>query len=217
METVLIQAQMRNEQTKGSNSRVRREGFVPGVLYGKEVENTSILVPEKELEKIIAKSGENAFAKISLHKDNGPQEYNVILKEVQRHPFKGTLVHLDFYQVSMSEKLNTVVPISLVGESMGAAEGGIVQQQLREISVRCLPGDIPGSIEVDITNLQIGDSITAADVQTPDKVEIVEDPSTVVVSVSAPRAEEEAEEAETHIEGPGEEAVEEAPEAEDTE
>lgn len=196
METVLVQAQMRNEQTKGFNSRVRREGFVPGVLYGKEVENTSVLVPEKEIEKIIAKSGENAFARISLHKDNGHQEYNVILKEVQRHPFKGTLVHLDFYQVSMSEKLNTVVPVSLVGESIGAAEGGIVQQQLREISVRCLPGDIPGSIEVDITNLQIGDSITAADVQISDKVEIVEDPNTVVVSVSAPRAEEEAEKTE---------------------
>lgn len=217
MEAVPIQVQIRSEQTKGSNNRFRKKGFVPGVLYGKEVDNTSIIVPEKEIEKIIAKSGEKAFVKISLHRDNGSQEYNAILKEVQRHPYKGSLLHLDFYQVSMSEKINTVVPIVLVGESIGAAEGGIVQQQLREISVRCLPGDIPASIEVDISNLKIGDTMTAADVQTSDKVEIVEDPNTVVVSVSAPRAEEEAQEAETQVEGQEAEAAEGTPDAEDAE
>ena len=187
METVLIETQIRDDQTKGSNNRSRKKGFVPGVLYGKEMENTSIIVSAKEMERIIAKKGENVFAKMNLQKDGGSQEYNVILKEVQRHPYKGTLVHLDFYQVSMSEKINTVITISLVGESIGAAEGGLVQQQLREINVLCLPGDIPDSIEIDITNLKIGDSITVADIHISDKVEIIEELNTVVVNVSAPR------------------------------
>ena len=187
METVLIQTQVRNDQAKGSNNRSRKQGFVPGVLYGREMESISISVSAKEMERVIAKKGENLFAKINLQKDDGSQEYNVILKEVQRHPYKGTLAHLDFYQVSMSEKINTVVTVSLVGESIGVAEGGLIQQQLREINVLCLPGDIPSSIELDITNLKIGDSITVADISMPDKVEIADEADTVVVNVAAPR------------------------------
>ncbi len=212
METVLIEAKMRKEQTKGTNNRMRGQGYVPAVLYGKEVENTSILVSEKEMDKIIAKGGENVFAKISLDKEGIIEEYNVILKEVQRHPVKGTLSHIDLYQVSMSEKLNTIVPISVVGDSIGVADGGIVQHMLREIDIRCLPGDIPASIEVDITNLNIGDSIAVADVQTSDAVEIVADPNTVIISIAAPQAEEETEE-----DVLGEETPEETPEAEDAE
>jgi len=200
METVLIQAQIRNDQTKGSNNKSRKTGFVPGVLYGKEIESVSVIVSAKEMEKVIAKKGENAFAKMNLQKDGSSQEYNVILKEVQRHPYRGTLAHLDFCQVSMSEKLSTVVTVSLIGESIGAAEGGLVQQQLREINVLCLPGDIPASIEIDITDLKIGDNITVADVNISDKVEIVEEPSAVVVSVSASRVGG-AEESEAPVEG----------------
>lgn len=208
METVQIEARMRNEQTKGSNNRMRGKSFIPAVLYGKEVENTSIVVSEKEMDKIIAKGGENIFAKLSLDKEGSVEEYNVILKEVQRHSVKGTLSHIDFYQVSMSEKLNTIVPISLVGESIGVAEGGMVQQMLREIDIRCLPSDIPASVEVDISNLNIGESITVADLQTSDAFEIIEDPSTVIISIASPQAEEEDNEAG---------ALDEKPEAEDTE
>jgi len=219
METVLIQAQIRNEQLKGSNNRFRKTGLVPGVLYGKGMGNTSVLVPEKEMGMIIDRKGANAFIKISI---GGSQEYNVIIKDVQRHPYKGTLTHLDFYQVSMSEKINTVVPVALVGESLGAAEGGLIQQQLREISILCLPADIPGSIEIDITNLKIGDNITASDVNVPDKVEIAEEPNTVIVSVLAPRVStgtEEAPETDAEVEaGEAEQAAaEEVPEAEKAE
>jgi len=208
METVLIQAQIRNEQTKGSNNRSRKSGFVPGVLYGMEMESIPVSVPTKEMERIITKKGENVFAKINLQKNDGAQDYNVILKEVQRHPYKGTLVHLDFYQVSMSEKINTVVAVSLVGESIGAAKGGLVQQQVREINVLCFPGDIPSSIEVDITDLKIGDSITVADMQVPGKVEIVEEPNTVIVNIVASRVGGAVEEVS---------ATEETPEADETE
>ncbi|KUO50725.1 MAG: hypothetical protein APF76_15625 [Desulfitibacter sp. BRH_c19] len=212
METVLIEAKMRSEQTKGSNNRMRGQSFVPAVLYGKEVENTSIVVSEKEMDKIIAQGGENVFARMSLDKEGSIEDYNVILKEVQRHPVKGTLSHIDFYQVSMSEKLNTVVPISLVGDCIGIAEGGMLQHMLRELDIRCLPSDIPSSIEVDISNLNIGDSILVSQIQTTEDVEIVEDPNTVIVSIASPQAEE-TEEEETEAGGLGEET----PEAEDAE
>ena len=190
METVLIQTQMRDErkeQTKGANNQLRKKGFVPGVLYGKEIKSIPLSVSTKEMEKIIAKKGENLFAKLSLDKGGSSEEYNVILKEVQRHPYKGTLVHLDFHQVSISEKINTIIPITLIGESKGVAMGGLIQQQLREINILCLPTDIPDVLEIDITNLKIGASITVADVQTSGTVEIVEEPSTVIASVLAPR------------------------------
>jgi len=187
METVLIQAQIRGEQTKGSNDRTRKSGFVPGVLYGKEMESISIVVPTKEMERLIAKKGENVLFKISLQKDGGSQDYDVILKEVQKHPYKGTLVHLDFYQVSMSEKISTIVAVNLVGDSVGAAKGGLVQQKLREVNILCLPGDIPDAIEVDITKLKIGGSITVADINVSDKVEITEEPNTVIANIAAPK------------------------------
>jgi len=151
------------------------------------LESISIVVPAKEMERLIAKKGENVLFKISLQKDGGSQDYDVILKEVQKHPYKGTLVHLDFYQVSMSEKISTVVAVNLVGDSVGAAKGGLVQQKLREVNILCFPGDIPDAIEVDITKLKIGGSITVADITVSDKVEITEEPNTVIANIAAPR------------------------------
>ncbi|MEW6623732.1 MAG: 50S ribosomal protein L25/general stress protein Ctc [Bacillota bacterium] len=196
METLQLDAKVRTGRGKGYMNRMRNQGSIPAVLYGQEVDSIPLLVLEKTVEKVITSAGENAFLQLKVETNNGSKEYNVLMREVQRHPVKKTLSHIDFYQVSMSEKLETTVPIILVGESIGIAEGGILQHRLRELAIRCLPADIPAAVEVDISNLKIGDSVSVADIPASEKVEYITDPSTVVAVVSSPRAEEEAEEAE---------------------
>lgn len=208
MEIAQIEAKLRNEIGKGASNRARREGFIPAELYGKEKDNISVMVSENEMEKLINRFGENALIKVFIDNDGKKENYTVLLKEIQRHPVRGTLSHIDFHQVSMTDKINTIVPVVLVGDSPGVSEGGILQQLVRELDIRCLPTDIPGSIELDISNLNIGDSLSVSDVNISEEIEIVTDENTVIASVVAPQVVEETEAAEEA------EATEEATEAE---
>ena len=193
METVQFKAMLREKNSGSYNNELRNQGFVPAVLYGREIGTFNVYVSEKDLSKIIAKSGENVFAKMTLQQEDAETEYNVLFKEVQRHPVKGTLLHIDFNQVSMSEKLNTVVPVVLVGDSPGVEEGGILQQMLREIDIRCLPGNIPSSVEVDISGLGIGDNVMVESISVPEEVEIITELTEVIAAVAVPQEEEEEE------------------------
>jgi large subunit ribosomal protein L25 len=119
-----------------------------------------------------------------------------MLKDIQRHRIRGDVLHLDFYAVDLEQKLTATVPVLLVGESPGVKEGGILQQQTREIEVRCLPTEIPQGIELDISSLGIGDSATVADIVIPEEIEVLTPDTEVVVSILAPRLEEEVEDLE---------------------
>lgn len=194
METLIINAKTRSKDTKGTNNRMREQGEIPAVLYGKEMDNVAISVSEKLMDKIIAQAGEGVFAKLVVEDDGNSNEYNVIVKEVQRHPVRKTLSHIDFNQVSMTEKINTVAPIAIIGESVGVNAGGIAQQPLRELDISCLPGNIPTSIEVDISSLDIGEAITVGDLEIDEGIEILTDPSSVIITITAPTIEAEDEE-----------------------
>lgn len=196
MEALELEAQVREEKGKGHAAKLRREGLLPCVLYGSEIDSIPITVKTSDLDRILKEGGHNALIKVKL--DN--QEYISLVREIQNHPVTKEFLHADFHRISMKEKLQTLVPLEIIGEAPGITEGGVLQHLLREVEVECLPTDIPEVVEVDISSLGFGESLTVADLDAGKGVEIITDPDTVVVSIVAPEKEEEPEEAESEAE-----------------
>lgn len=209
MEAQTLVVEARSEVGKRVAGRLRRKGELPGVFYGKKIGNIPVTIPAKEMESILAQEGENAILKIQLADNDGNQEFAAVVREVQRHPLKRKLTHVDLYQISLEDKLKALVPLFLEGEAAGIKEGGVLQQSLRELEVEALPTDLPDSFVVDVTNLSLGEHLTVADVKVPEAVKMLSEPETVIATVVAVRtlAEEEAEEAdaEADAEVPAEE------------
>jgi large subunit ribosomal protein L25 len=172
---------------KRAAGRVRREGLVPGVVYGLGEDNVSITVPQRELAHILA-GGANTV--ITLKVDGGDQL--TLARQIQRHPIKGTYVHVDFIRVRADQTIQADVQVHLIGESEGATRGGVLEQMLHTVSVEARPADIPHELEVDITALQIGDALRVRDLVVPAGVVILNDLEEPLVQVSAPRVAEEA-------------------------
>lgn len=179
MEQLLLNASIRQKpKVKGKLSALRSSGRIPAVVYGADKNSQAIEVNEKEFVAIM-KKGHNAIIKIKY----GADEDNVIVKEIQRHVVSGKIIHVDFYRISMKEKIEVKVPIRFLGEAYGVkTQGGIIEHDIRELTVRCLPTDIPREITVDVTNLKIGDSIRVKDINR-DKIEIREDAERIIASV----------------------------------
>ncbi len=184
-----IKAKAREAHKRSVKTELRKTGYVPAIVYGFKTESTPIAVNEKELEKTIRTEGRNAI--LSLDVDG--KKVNAVLKEVQKEPLKGKLIHLDFLAVSMRQELEVEVPVVATGTSVGVKEGGVLQQPNRELKLTVKPSDIPENIEVDITELAIGDTLTVGDIR--DKVDftIVDEDDVVLVTVSAPISEAELE------------------------
>lgn len=171
------------EDLKGSSlKKLRNNGHVPAVIYGKGVANQAIAVNEIEFMKTLKETGKNGIINLTTDSDS----YEVITHAMQRDALKGDLVHVDFYKVDMKSKMDANVPIHLVGEAMGVKDGGIVQQTLYEVSVRSLPADIPEALEVDISHMMIGDSLQVRDLPIADRYEINNEPEEGIMSILAP-------------------------------
>lgn len=196
MEALELEAQIRTEKGKGHTAKLRREGLLPCVLYGSEINSIPITVKTGDLDRIMKVGGPNALIKVKVDS----KEYITLVREIQTHPVAKEYLHADLQQVSLKEKLQTLVPLHIIGEAPGVADGGILQQVHRELEVECLPTDIPDFIEVDVSGLGFGDSLTVADLKAGEGVDILNDLDTVVVSIVAPKAEEELEE-EAEVEG----------------
>lgn len=179
----ILKADIREDLTRSATRSLRKQGRVPGVLYGKGISNRTIHLDESQMWQTIRNKGLNHVFQLQV---DGKQ-YDVMVYELQQDPLKGFLLHVDFKKVSMNEKVETTVPVHLNGEAPGVKEGGVVQQQLRELEIRCLPGDIPESIEADISTLNIGDSLTVADLQVPADIDLQHEKDEVIVSILAPR------------------------------
>jgi large subunit ribosomal protein L25 len=184
--------------------RLRVDGYVPAVVYGAHTAATSLMVATREMEDLLASKGA-ARGLISLEIEGDAEAKTVVIKEVQKDPVRGSVLHVDFHHISLKEKMKTQVPIVLTGEEEADEKGGIVQHQLRVIEVECLPTAIPDSLTGDISDLEIGQQLRVGDLPIPPEVEVLTDPDEVVVSLLAPRRLEEEEEEEA------EEEVEEAP------
>ena len=190
MEQIVIEGGIREKTGKGPNRQLRRDGKIPAILYGHKNEPVSLAVDPKDIFKILrSHSGENTIFGLNVP---GRDRLNCLIKEYQLEPISHSLLHADFYEVAMDETLEVKVPLETEGEAYGVkTEGGLMDIVHRELHVECLPGDIPESIIVDVTNLKIGDLVRVRDLAIGDKIKILDDPETVVVAIEHPRAEEE--------------------------
>jgi large subunit ribosomal protein L25 len=191
MDTVKINATTRKLRGKGGARESRREGLVPGILYGQE-ENLPLAVDRRELDGILRTvSSGNAIFDVQL-KGRESEEFKAIIKEVQRHPVSEAVVHFDFEHIRMDQKVRVHVPVHLLGTAVGIKEGGILEHLTRELELDCVAALIPASIDVDVTHLERNDSIHVRDIQLGENMHIVNPPDQVVAMVVAPTAEEAA-------------------------
>ncbi len=190
MATVDLQGEIRTEVGKQVAKRLRRAQRIPAVVYGGQGGPVSVAVNPQALLAALA-SGENTLINLSLAGGAAPQTSLVILKELQRDPVKGRPLHADFQAISMERKIRVEVPLVLSGEPVGVKDkGGILEYALRQLSVECLPINIPEKIVVDVSGLDIGHALHVRDVQVSEGVRILDDGARVLASVSAPAAEE---------------------------
>ena len=186
MQKVKINAQPREKAgVRGELSKIRAQKNIPAVLYGEGLEPVSITISQKDLAEI-QKSGSNAIVEIALPKGNE----NAIIKEVQYHVVTDSPIHVDFQRISMDKPLETIVPIVLKGDCAWVKEnGGIVDHTVREVSIKCLPADIPHEIDVDITGLTLDKHITVADLVAPKGVTFLDEADRMIVHIMIPREE----------------------------
>lgn len=182
---VKLKADKRENNTKSYIRGLREEGIVPAVVYGSGKEPVSVAVDSVDLLKTVRDEGKNAI--ISL--DIKGESVDVMLHDYQTDPLKARLVHADFYVVNMSEARNVEVPIQLEGEAPGSNEGGVLQQPLYDLEISAKPNDIPDHITVDVSKLEVGDSISVGDLPTEGAYEILTDADTTIATVTAPTAE----------------------------
>ncbi len=205
MERVHIDATVRREKGKGAARRLRRRGFVPAVLYGTKHGSLPLTLTYSDVQKVVERiRSENILLEIRVRNGEGKEEsIEAVVKEVQRDPVTWRIIHLDLYEIVKGQKVRVYVPVHLVGKPVGVEMGGIIEHELREIEVECLPRDLPASIDVDVTSLHIGDSIHVRDIKVPEGVRILEDPEATVLTIVAPAKEEAAAEAEEEVEETG--------------
>lgn len=185
---ITLKATKREDLSRSAINQIRKEGFIPAVIYGKGAAAQNVTVNNLELLKTVRDEGRNAI--ISLDIDGG-ETVEVMVHEYQTNPVKRDITHIDFYLVDMLEEMDVTVAIRIEGEAIGVKDGGILQQPLFELQVRSKPRDIPDDIEVNVAELAIGDSITVADLPVSDKFTILDESDATVAVVLAPQEEEE--------------------------
>jgi large subunit ribosomal protein L25 len=181
--------------------RLRRSGEVPGVIYGGEGEPSHFSVDARILRNTLAHSG--AILDISI---DGGTAAPVLVKDLQRHPVRGEIMHVDLLRVNMNETIQTTVVLELTGadDAPGVVEGGVLSQETRELNIEALPGDIPDAIRHDVSGMNINETLTLGALSVPDGVKLLDDPETTIASVTPPTAEPVEEEIETETELVGE-------------
>ena len=194
------------------SGRLRKEGKVPAVVYGLGTDTVSVTVPARELQHILSgESGANTL--ISLDVDG--ESVLTLARQIHRHPTRGELVHVDFIRISRDVAVSAEIPIHLLGEATGVKDGGLLEQLLFHLTIEAMPGNIPVSIEIDVTELAIGDQLRVEDISLPEGVVTQAEADFVVAQVAAPRIATELEEGEEGEGVEGEEGEEgEAPAAE---
>jgi large subunit ribosomal protein L25 len=190
-----LEVQERDDRGSRSTRRLRSQGFVPGVLYGKG-HARAILVPERELRAAMTgPSGLHAILDVVL--EGQKTVHPSILADYQQDPIRGTISHIDLREVRLDQPIHATVVVQLVGESVGVKSGGMLSLVTREVHLEALPADVPEHIEVDVTRLEVGDVLRLADIPAIENVTLLDDPQeTVIATVSVPRGFAELEEAE---------------------
>jgi len=188
-----LTVQTRAEVGRNAIKKVRKQGLIPGVIYGVGHEPINLEVNGRQLSTVLAhSSSENILLELEIIDGDNKRNSLAMIQEVQHHPLQRRILHVDFHAVSATEKITAEVPIETIGEPVGVKTGGgLLEHILRDLEVECLPGDLPERIQVDVTSLDINQSIHVKDLQLPAGVEAITDGDLTVVAVSAARVEEE--------------------------
>lgn len=187
-----LKVSLRKELGSSSVKKLRGSGIIPGIIYGKGKESVPVQVTKKDLYGIEGGDiGENVLLDLVIEDEKEKPVKTVIVKELQKDYIKGDWLHIDFNEISLEEKLKTKVAIEVAGEAVGVNQGGILEQIMHELEIECLPVDIPHHINVDVANLGIGQTIYVRDLIIHEKITVLSNPELPVVSVAAPKEEEE--------------------------
>jgi large subunit ribosomal protein L25 len=199
MAAIKIQVEGRTGTGKNKVDKIRQEDFIPGVLYGKGQETKHIQVERRVFEKVYKTAGMSTLIDLELDGDVSP----VLIKEVQTHPFKNQFLHVDFQKLNMNEKVKLTIPITLLGRDDIVVQPSILIQQLDEIEIECLPGDIPQSIEIDVRNIDFTTPVFVSDLDifNNEDITILREADDVIASLMEPTMEEELEEMEATEDG----------------
>jgi large subunit ribosomal protein L25 len=189
-----IVAEERIGTGKGANRKLRATGRIPAVVYGRGKPARQLTLDPSPLAKMLraSHSGINTLIDLKV----GPQETVVLVREIQRDPVSGRWIHADLFEVDLQKTIEVRVPLHIVGKPKGVENGGILDHPLREVEIECLPRAIPDSVEVDVSDLDVGDSIHVRDLALPEGATMLSDGDLAVASVVLPKAEEEAKPAE---------------------
>jgi large subunit ribosomal protein L25 len=184
-ESIELQAQKRELAGKSPNS-LRKDGFLPSVVYGHNLEATPIQIKYIDFEKIFKKAGESTLINLKI----GDKEEPAVIKDIQRDPVSDKIIHADFYKVNLKEKIKAKVPVVLIGESEAVKAGGVLVKTVNELEVEALPQDLPHELQIDISSLKnFGDHILVKDISVSGKVKIEASPEDVVALVQEPKEE----------------------------
>ena len=176
----VLQVQKRESTGSAAAKRLRRSGLVPAILYGHGETNENLAVPEADVKTLVRHHGKMVELK-------GAVEDTALVSEMQWDPMGIEVLHLDLLRVDLSEKVQVTVPINSLGEAAGVREGGVFIENLHEVDIRCPAGSIPDSIGLNVSDMQVGDFLTAADLELPADVELVTSPDTTVAHVEVAR------------------------------
>jgi large subunit ribosomal protein L25 len=205
MKRANLTVQSREDSGKGVARKLRQEGRIPGVLYGPGAEPEKISVDRRSIALLIEGAGKgNTILNLDIEGREKQEEILALPKEVQHHPVTEELVHVDLLRISLDRAITTTVPIHLEGTPVGVKSGGVLEQQLRNLEIHCLPTDIPEMIEVMVENLDIGDTLHVSDLTIPAGVTVLSDLKTAIAVVESPAklaAAQAVEEPETEAEG----------------
>jgi large subunit ribosomal protein L25 len=198
MADVILKAEPRNDLGSRNAGRYRREGKLPAVVYGLDSETLSVLVSAHDLDHALhSQSGANTLITLEL---DGQEDALALARQIQRHPTRNELVHVDFVRVRRDVAVAAEIPLTLEGEPQGAKEGGMLEQAIFTLTVEALPGNIPNEITVDVSALGLGDQLHIENLSIPTGVAVQQEPDELVAQVSVPRGLEDEE-----AEGEGEE------------
>jgi large subunit ribosomal protein L25 len=198
MAEIRLTARRRAETGKGFARKARAAGKVPGIVYGRGMEPVSIAVDRREL---VAALHTDAGMNVLLDLDIDGTTTLALMRELQRDPVRGTLLHADFVKVERTQEIEVEVPVQLIGEAEGAKQGGVIEHVLFTVHVRCLPANVPERIDADVSSLGIGDSLKVADLRSEGDFAVLNDPDAVVALITAPVSEEEFEAMQAAVSG----------------
>lgn len=197
MATIKLDSKVRTQTGKGASRKLRSAGRLPAIFYGPEADPIMLSMDYLQLKKTLkGRSAENIIFDLRIDSNGRRQSKKVMIKEVQRDPVTRDYLHIDFYEISMGKEIEADIPIQLINTPIGVTKGGLLEHIRRELSVSCLPKDLVDKIDIDVTGLDIGESLHIKDIALPSGLKLTEDEDRTIATVVAPTITVEAEEVE---------------------